>query len=77
MVAREAATLAGIGIAIGIGCALALSRVLASLIYGSGPTDPFVYAEVSIALFATAILAAWIPARRAAAVDPVVALRHE
>ncbi len=77
MVAREAATLAGIGIAIGIGGALALSRVLSSLIYGSGATDPVVYAEVSIALFGTAILAAWIPARRAAAVDPVVALRHE
>jgi predicted permease len=77
MVAREAATLAGIGIGIGIGGALALSRVLASLIYGSGATDPLVYAEVSVALFATAVLAAWIPARRAAAVDPVVALRHE
>ena len=77
MVAREAATLAGIGIAIGLGGALALSRVLSSLVYGSGAADPVLYAEVSLALFATAILAAWIPARRAAAVDPVVALRHE
>ena len=77
MVAREAATLAGVGIAIGIGGALALSRVLASLVYGSTPTDPVVYAEVSAALFATAILAAWIPARRAAAVDPMVALRQD
>jgi ABC-type antimicrobial peptide transport system permease subunit len=77
MVAGEAAALAGAGIAIGIGGALALSRVLASLVYGSTPTDPLVYAEASAALFATAVLAAWIPARRAAAVDPVVALRQD
>ncbi len=77
MVASEAATLAALGIALGIAGSLALSRVMASLVYGASPTDPLVYAEVSMALFATAILAAWIPAHRAAAVDPVVALRHE
>jgi putative ABC transport system permease protein len=77
MVAREAATLAGIGIAIGIAGALALSRVLATLVYGSSATDPKLYGGVSIALLATAVLAAWIPARRAAAVDPVVALRQD
>jgi predicted lysophospholipase L1 biosynthesis ABC-type transport system permease subunit len=77
MVAREAAVLAGLGIALGLAGALALSRVLIGLIYGSAGIDPLVYAEVSAALFATALVAAYIPARRAAAVDPVVALRQE
>jgi putative ABC transport system permease protein len=75
MVAREAAVLALIGIAIGLIAARALSRVLASLIYGASPTDPSVFAGASAFLFAVAVLAAWLPARRAAAVDPATALR--
>jgi putative ABC transport system permease protein len=77
MVAREAAVLALAGIGIGLAAALALSRVMASLVYGASPTDPVVFAGVASFLFAIAVLAAWLPARRAAAVDPAIALRHE
>jgi putative ABC transport system permease protein len=77
MVAREAAMLAGSGVVLGVGCTLALSRLVSSLVYGSSVMDPKVYVGAAAVLFATALLAAWIPARRAAAVDPVVALRQE
>jgi ABC-type antimicrobial peptide transport system permease subunit len=75
MVTREAAVLALAGIAIGLVAARALARVLASLIYGASPTEPMVFAGVSAFLFAVAVMAAWLPARRAAAVDPAAALR--
>jgi putative ABC transport system permease protein len=77
MVVRQAAALASAGIAIGIAAALGLTRVIASLLFGVSATDPLVFAGVSAALLAVAATAAYIPARRASRVDPVVALRHE
>jgi putative ABC transport system permease protein len=77
MIVGQAAGLAAIGVAIGVAGALALSRVLATLVFGVSTTDPFVFAEVSATLIAVAAFAAWVPARRAAQVDPVIALRSE
>ena len=77
MVVRQGMALAGIGVALGLIGAFAGSRILASLLYGVSATDPFTYAAVAALLAGVAMLASWIPARRAAAVDPGIALRNE
>jgi putative ABC transport system permease protein len=77
MVVRQGALLAAVGIAIGLAGALALSRFLSSLLYGVKPTDPLTFFGVSLILVAVALLASFIPARRATKVDPMVALRYE
>jgi predicted permease len=69
--------LSAVGVALGTGLALALTRFIASSLYGVKPTDPLTYALVAITLIAVALLACFIPARRALKVDPMVALRHE
>ncbi len=74
---REAILLAVLGIAIGLPVVLALARLTQSLIYGIEPRDPVSIALAVGALLVVAVVAAWLPARRAARVDPMVALRHE
>ena len=69
--------IAGIGLGLGLAAAFLSSRLLASLLYGVAPTDPPIYVGVCIALLTVAALASWIPARRAAAVDPVIAMQPE
>jgi len=69
--------LALIGLAIGIASALALSRLLSSMLYGVKPTEAAVYIAVTSILLTVAFAACYIPARRALKVDPMVALRHE
>jgi putative ABC transport system permease protein len=77
MVLRDASILLAIGIAIGIGAALASAPVLQSMLYGTGSRNPIVLVEVCITVAIAGLLAAYIPAFRAARVDPMVALRYE
>jgi putative ABC transport system permease protein len=66
-----------LGIAIGVGLALGLTRLISEFLFGVKPTDPVTYACVSLVLVVVAVLACYIPARRATKVDPIVALRYE
>ena len=74
---REALTLAAIGVAIGLPVALALVQVMRSVVYGIEPHDPLTIIGTVGIMVTVAALAAWIPARRAAKVDPMEALRYE
>ena len=76
-VVRESVWPVAIGIAMGVAGAIAAATMVASLLFGIGPTDPPTYLATALALVLTALTAAWIPARRAALVDPVTALRAE
>jgi predicted permease len=77
LVLREGLALTALGLAIGIALALALAHLLKSLLYGVQPTDGGVVAASALALGAIALLAAYIPARRAGRTDPMIALRTE
>ncbi len=77
LVIRQSIRIVAPGIGIGIACALALTRFLESQLYDVSPTDPLTIAAVSAALLGVALLASWLPARRAAGVDPMEALRAE
>ncbi len=77
LVMREGALLVGAGTLAGIGGALFLTRSLATLLYGVKPTDPATYAAVAAVLACAALSASFLPARRAAVVDPAVTLRHD
>ena len=76
-VLRSALRLAVCGLLVGIPLALALTRVLRSVLYGVTPYDPVTLAASALLILAVATVAAWIPARRAAKIDPMEALRYE
>ena len=77
LVLGEGVKLALLGAAIGIAAGLGLTRLMANLLYGVSATDPLTFAAVPIVLLGVAMLACYIPARRAMRVDPMTALRHE
>jgi len=77
LVVRGGAGLALLGIAIGTAGALAGTRVLGKLLYGVSPTDPIVFGTMATLLLGTALLASYVPARRAASLDPVNALKND
>jgi putative ABC transport system permease protein len=77
MVVRQGALLAGAGLVAGLIAAVFLTRLLAGLLYGVRGTDPVAYGAVSLLLTAVALLASYLPARRAARTDPMIALRAE
>jgi len=77
LVLRHGLRLTATGLAIGLALALGLTRVIANLLFGVGATDPLTFLSLPAMLFGVALLACWLPARKATAVDPVLALRHE
>ena len=66
-----------IGIAVGLASASASSRLIATVLYGVNPRDPLVFGSTAAVLFVVALLACWIPARRAAQLSPTIALRAD
>jgi putative ABC transport system permease protein len=77
LVVRQGLVLTGVGIAIGLGGAFALTRLMRTLLFGVTPSDPLTYAGIALVLGAVALVASYLPARRATRVDPLVALRSE
>jgi putative ABC transport system permease protein len=77
MVLRQAITPVLLGLAAGIVCALALGRIIAGLLFSVSPSDPKTIAGVAVITIAAALAAAWVPARRATRIDPLIALRYE
>lgn len=77
MILRRASILTGAGLGIGLIMAFALANGIANLLYGVSPNDPAVFGSIACAIAAIALLASWIPAHRAATIDPIIALRDQ
>jgi predicted permease len=77
LVLRQGAFLAVLGVVVGLGAAFGLTRLMSALLFGVDPVDPMTYALAAVVLSAIALMASYFPARRAASVDPMVALRWE
>jgi putative ABC transport system permease protein len=77
LVIRQALMLTSLGIAIGLAGAIAVTRIMASLLFGVSATDGLTFVITPLLLGSIAVLASYIPARRAAKVDPMVALHYE
>jgi ABC-type antimicrobial peptide transport system permease subunit len=77
MVLRQSVVIVGVGLAVGLAAAFAGTRAIASFIVGVRPTDTATFVTVVVLLAVIALIACWIPARRATRVNPLVALRYE
>ena len=77
MILREASSLAALGAAIGVVAAAALSRYIRAMLFGITPADPGTIAGAVAVMMLVALLAGWLPARKASRLDPMIALRHE
>ena len=77
MMVRQGMVMALVGLLAGLPAAVGLTRFMASILYDVEPTDTTTFAITALALCATALLACWLPSRKAALVDPNVALRYE
>ncbi len=77
LVLRQGVTLVGTGVVLGLVVALAATRLLTKLLYGIAPTDLATFLAVPLVLGTVAVLASWLPARRASRIDPLVAMRSE
>jgi ABC-type antimicrobial peptide transport system permease subunit len=76
-VMRDGALLTGLGVALGLGLSALLARAVSAIIFGVAPRDPLTYGVTAAAVLVVALAACYLPARRAAASDPVVLLRAE
>jgi len=77
MVLREGARIAIAGVAVGVAASAALTRLVSGLLFGVAPNDPLSFAIAAAAILVIALVSSYLPARRAAAVDPLIALRAE
>ncbi len=77
MILRRAGVMTGIGTVVGVAMAVLMARGIAGLLYGVRPNDPLVFTTIIVTIAAIALMSSWIPARRAAGVDPMEALRDE
>jgi putative ABC transport system permease protein len=77
LVVGQAMTLVGISLIVGVAGAFAATRLLSSLLFGVGASDPMTFIAIVVLVSAVAFIAAWLPARRATRVDPIIALRAE
>jgi putative ABC transport system permease protein len=77
LILRRGMSLVGAGVAIGVGVSLVLTRLMAGLLYGVGAADPKTFVSLALVVIAAALMACYLPARRASRVEPVVALREE